>query len=399
MNKYTQPILIVSDDQAELDEVKLHLSSSYSRIYDVLDDELAIHFFEKKRVALLLLCFRSLHRAETFYLKLFRSCESIYEIPHQVIVFVARSELERAYELCRREIFHSFVIVRPLLSEHFLRLAVNQALEKRAAHLVIHRGRSLLKRLAGQFERIRKEFDQLITDSHAVREDQRGVQQSLAKSIDEQLSVFRDGLMGKEMQKIVTVHDSAALNKEFDQLLDKDIAGQLEYYHSKMDERLGGWTSHLEKHISLLEQTSDEVREIQQLQPPKILIIDDDEIQRHMLSSVLLADGYHVETASGGNEGMSMLLTKVPDLVLLDYEMPDLDGVSLLRKARKSSQIKDLPMIMLTGHREKEVVKLCLDHGANGYLVKPVEIERLYEHLDQYFPRPAPKQVMPIVRT
>lgn len=397
MKQFNHPILIVSDNEGELEEIKLHLSGGFSRIYDVQDEDVAIHLFEKRRIAVLLLAFKSIHRAEAFYLKLFRNCESIYEIPHQVVVFVARSELERAYELCRREIFHSFVIIRPMLSEHFLRLSVIQALEKRAAHLKLHRGRELLKRLGGQFARIRKEFEQLMSDNKTLRDDQRTVQQSLAKSIDHRLGMFCESLMGKEMQKVVTVHDSAALNNEFTQLREKDIAGQLEFFHEKMDKTLDCWTGSLEKHLSLMEQSSDDVQEVEQLIPPQILLIDDDDIQRHMLSSVLTAEGYDVQQAANGKEGMSMLLNKTPDLVLLDYEMPELDGATLLRKVRNSPNLKNLPVVMLTGHSEKEVVKVCLESGANDYLVKPVQVLRLHEHLDKFVPRPVVPQGKPIV--
>lgn len=386
MKKHEQPILIVSDDQDELEEVKLHLSSSYSRIYDVVDEELAIHFFEQKCIAVLLLVFRSLQRAEKFYLKLFHQCEHIYEIPHQVVVLITRGELERAYELCRREIFHSFVIVRPMLSEHFLRLAMNQALEKRAAQLKIHQAREMLKRLAIQFEHIRKEFDQLMADNHALQKTQHSVQRDLTESINHRLGVFRDSLMGTGMQDVVTVHNAQALTKKFDHLQHEDIEGQLEFYHGMMNDALNGWTQNMESKLTMLEQVSTEVTQRRQEEKPDVLIVDDDDIQRHLVVTVLDQNGYEVRQAANGREGMSMLLAKPPDLVFLDIEMPDLNGVELLKKARRSSQLKEVPIIMLTGHHEKEVVKNCLENGADDYLVKPVTIERLCERMKHYFP-------------
>jgi CheY-like chemotaxis protein len=390
MTIHKEPILVVSDNEGELEEIKQHLSGGYSQVYEALNEDAAVRCFEKKRVALLLLAMNSLHKAETFYLKLFHSSEHIYEIPHQVIVFVTRSELERAYELCLREIFHSFVIIRPLLSEHFLRLAVRHALEKRDSHTTIQRGRKLLQRLAEHVEHMRSEFDQLMADNKVLREQQHTAQRGLASSINSRLGIFRDSLMEPEMQKIVTVHDFEALHREFERLRGGEIISQLEYYHDQMDMALDSWTGNLEKQLNLLELASADANQAKQTSTPQILIIDDDAIQRHMLSSVLEEEGYAVLQAANGNEGMGMLLAKTPDLVLLDYEMPDLDGISLLRKARMSPQLKNLPVIMLTGHSEKEVVQLCLNHGANDYLVKPVKVERLREHLGQFLPRPVP---------
>ncbi len=387
MNNYDQPILIVSDNESELEEIRLHLSNGYTQVHAILNEDAAIRFFEAKKPALLLLAFNSLHRAETFYLTLFHACENIYDIPHQVIVFVTRSELERAYELCLREIFHSFVIVRPLLSQHFLRLAVTHALEKREARLTIQRGHKLMHRLAGHVEGMREEFDQLVRENKVFREKQHGAQKGLVTSINARLGIFRDSLMGPDMKEIVTVHDFEALHREFERVREGGIVDQLEHHHAKMEKALDSWTGNLEKHLMLLEKASVEVKQVKDSRVVKILVIDDDDIQRHMLCTVLEGRGYCVLQAANGNEGMGMLLSTEPDLVLLDYEMPDLDGVSLLRKVRTSPQLKDLPIIMLTGHHEKEVVKLCLASGANDYLVKPVHVERLHEHLNIFLPR------------
>ncbi len=390
MNNYDQPILIVSDNESELEEIRLHLNNGYTQVHGVLKEDDAIRIFDAKKPALLLLAFNSLHKAETFYLKLFHACEHIYDIPHQVIVFVTRSELERAYELCLREILHSFVIVRPLLSEHFLRLAVTHALEKREAKITIKHGYKLMQRLAAHVESMREEFDQLVRENKVFREQQHSEQRGLVASINSRLGIFRDSLMGPDMQEVVTVHDFEALHREFERVREGGIVEQLERHHAKIDKAMDGWTGNLEKHLTLLERTSVDVKKVKETQLLQILVIDDDDIQRSMLTSVLEESGYKVFQAANGNEGMGMLLSKGPDLVLLDYEMPGLDGVSLLRKMRMSPQLKDLPVIMLTGHREKDVVKRCLDNGANGYLVKPVRVERLHEHLGHFLPRPEP---------
>ncbi len=120
---------------------------------------------------------------------------------------------------------------------------------------------------------------------------------------------------------------------------------------------------------------------------PKILIIDDDEIQRLMLSAVLESQGYMVQLADNGIEGMRILLADTPDLVLLDYEMPEIDGIELLTKMRKSHSAEDLPVIMLTGHNEVDVVNSCLMSGANDFLVKPVKVESLHNCLQHFFPQ------------
>jgi CheY-like chemotaxis protein len=385
MIRKNDPILIVGDSDEELDEVKMHLDIGYSKIYSTTDEEVATSLFEEKRPALLMLDFSTLEDAERFYLQLFHNCEHIYEIPHQTTVFVTRRELDQAYELCRREIFNDFVITRPLISEHRMRLSVAQALEKRSLRLGIQHGQILLKRLAGQIEHMRNDFQGLLQQSEGLRDKNRIGNQSLFNSIEQRLNVFRDSLMGPSMHSIVNVLDPAALTKQFEQLQRSDLQAELEQHHGKMDEALSAWTSNLESNLHLLEQAANTVRE-QQKQEPTILLIDDDAMQRQMLGDILEEAGYVVQTAASGAEGLGKLLHEQPALVLLDYEMPELDGMSLLKKVRATEEIKELPIIMLTGHSEKEVVRACLGAGANDYLVKPVGHERLLERVGRVLP-------------
>lgn len=381
MFRKNDPILVVGDDDSELVEIEEHLDIGYSHIFTTTDIDEGATLFEKKRPAALLLSFEQIETAERFYLELFHHCENIYEIPHQTVVFVTRRELDRAYELCRREIFNDFVITRPLLSEHRLRLSVSQALEKRALRLGVQHGQVLLKRLAAMIDNLREEFHQTLSGGQHLIAQQKGMQQDILSSIEYRLGIFRDSLMGPSMHAIVNVQDPAALKLHFEKLQEEEIRSQLEKYHGKMDEALVAWTSNLENHLGLLEQASTLYHQENNEETPTILLIDDDAMQREILNGILSEAGYNVIQAADGSEGLGLLMASIPSLVLLDYEMPGLDGAGLLKKARSTAELGSVPIIMLTGHSEKDVVGQCLGAGATDYLVKPVQRERLLERV------------------
>lgn len=102
-----------------------------------------------------------------------------------------------------------------------------------------------------------------------------------------------------------------------------------------------------------------------------LLVVDDDEGNRDVLSRRLLRDGYEVMLAEGGKQALRMLNRYNFDLVLLDIMMPDMDGISVLAELKKSPNLNQLPVIMITAVDEIETIAHCIESGADDYLLKP----------------------------
>ncbi|WP_434752064.1 response regulator transcription factor [Paenibacillus amylolyticus] len=106
-----------------------------------------------------------------------------------------------------------------------------------------------------------------------------------------------------------------------------------------------------------------------------ILIVDDDEKIVSMLRRGLAFEGYEVQTASNGAEGLSKLMDKEPDIVVLDVMMPQVDGFEVCRRLREAGS--KVPVLMLTAKDEVQSRVTGLDTGADDYLVKPFALEEL----------------------
>lgn len=106
-----------------------------------------------------------------------------------------------------------------------------------------------------------------------------------------------------------------------------------------------------------------------------ILIVDDDEKIVSMLRRGLAFEGYEVQTASNGAEGLSKLMDKEPDVVVLDVMMPQIDGFEVCRRLREAGS--KVPVLMLTAKDEVQSRVIGLDTGADDYLVKPFALEEL----------------------
>lgn len=106
-----------------------------------------------------------------------------------------------------------------------------------------------------------------------------------------------------------------------------------------------------------------------------ILIIDDEKAIRKTLSEILSYEGYKIEEASDGEEGLKKFKEKTFDVVLCDIKMPKLDGIEFLDKAREVNP--DVPVIMISGHGTIETAVEAVKKGAYDYIAKPPDLNRL----------------------
>ena len=103
----------------------------------------------------------------------------------------------------------------------------------------------------------------------------------------------------------------------------------------------------------------------------KVLAVDDDVIMTKMLDKILTANAFEVSTANNGLDAIEAVRRDVPDVIVLDLMMPDLNGWEVCREIRTFSQV---PILVLSAVVDSEGVMRALEEGANDYLVKPVPV-------------------------
>lgn len=116
-----------------------------------------------------------------------------------------------------------------------------------------------------------------------------------------------------------------------------------------------------------------------------LMIVDDNELNRDVLSRRLAHKGYAVTVAAGGPEALAAVAAASYDLVLLDVEMPDMSGLEVLARLRETNTQTQLPVIMVTARTEGADVVEAFRLGANGYVTKPIDfpvaLARIVTHL------------------
>lgn len=116
----------------------------------------------------------------------------------------------------------------------------------------------------------------------------------------------------------------------------------------------------------------------------KILIVEDNELSRDMLSRRLRRKGYEVVTAEDGESGIAMANQHLPDLILMDLSLPKLDGWQTTRKIKENPQTKHIPVIALTAHAMSGDREKAIEAGCDDYDTKPVDLRRLLTKIQRF---------------
>jgi CheY-like chemotaxis protein len=122
----------------------------------------------------------------------------------------------------------------------------------------------------------------------------------------------------------------------------------------------------------------------------KILLVEDNEMNRDMLSRRLARKGYDVSIAVDGSEGITKAQSETPDLILMDMSLPVVDGWDATRRLRNTPETRAIPIIALTAHAMASDRDRALEAGCDDYDTKPVDLTRLLAKIETLLGRADP---------
>src|SRR5262249_50323083 len=113
----------------------------------------------------------------------------------------------------------------------------------------------------------------------------------------------------------------------------------------------------------------------------KVLVIEDDEYSRDALAHLLMAEDYETQSANDGETGLAKARALHPDVIVLDLNLPGIDGKQVIQMVRRDGQLKNVPILVVTGDQDR-AAQSAVELGADGYLTKPVEFDALIRAID-----------------
>jgi DNA-binding response OmpR family regulator len=385
-------ILIVSDSADELRSVQDLMTADLGGYWSTDDDTQALKLFAEKQPAVLILAYQEIERAERFYLTLFRQCSQIQEIPHQTLVLCKNTEAELAFTLCQSGTIDDYVVNRPLYDPFRLRLSVRQALDRRSV-------RQESVRLNKQLSGVGKDLDRLdafVGNSLAAGE--RSQQEALkafddyAHRIGSHLHQLEHSLRDPALGNAIQILDHGLLSQQFDRVRQKAIEPETRRVQERL-QKSGAWIRQFSEHYT------------ERLQPlrdepfpaalPEVMLVEDDPAYLDMLRIMLDNAGFRVITAECGEAALTELHRRRPDIMLLDYRMPGIDGVETLRRMKADPDLRNLPVIMLTAISERDVVNKSIHLGAQDFIVKPSDRDTILAKILVHLPADIAQRIAP----
>lgn len=361
-------ILIVTNSADELRAVRELMTDELGGYWSADNETAGLRLFEEHHPSVLLLAFDDIDNAQSFYLTLYRQNRQIQDIPHQSLLLCKNTESEKAYALCQSGTIDDYVVNRPLYDPFRLRLSVQHALKRR---LLSQQSNTQYRQLANVGSDVRQ-LD------HYVGKELAGVQvqqqnslsafQRMTSKLMSQLDSFEERLRDPAMDGVVKVIDPAALRLQFDQLRQKSI----ELEARAVEDKLYRAGESIKEFGDGFRQCVEPIQ-LNSLPPalPEVMVVDDDELYREMLLTIFEDAGMRAIAVEDGEAALSKLRFRRPDLILMDYQMPGLDGIATLRRLKADLNLKAVPVVMLTGDSERTVVERCIRSGAAGFVVKP----------------------------
>lgn len=375
--------MVLTDVASDGDLVHLVLMDDYPQTFLSTKPENFEKDLEQYRPQVLLFAFRSLETSEACYLDMHKQSKLINELPHISLVLCDKDDVRRSYELCKSDFFDDYVLFWPIahdarrlsMSIHLaLRSLNNQnscakmtqitAQARRIAELdsqlekAMQTGRMHTAHAQSAVRQAQKQVDNALSSFMRASTEQRGAE-SPAATLPEQIRAEITRKNEFEVQPSL---------REVD-----ETVGQLEHWINSLKAEL---TGPLEA-ARLMALKSKRMR-------PYILVVDDDDLMRKLLTRVLTAEDYDVDAASNAFAALKLLQTGVPDLILMDVQMPSISGIQLTRRLREIDTYAAIPVLMLTGRGERQVILDSRAAGATDFIVKPFEREVLLGKLKQH---------------
>ncbi len=370
-------ILVASDSSSDAALVKSLLGGAFDHVFTSTVADKAVEDFESRLPQVLVLAFDELAKAERYYLGLYRLSRKIQSQPHRTVILCDKDEVKEVAELCFKQSFDDYVLFWPMNHDaQRLRMSVHHALRDLAARQSSGPSAAEFAAQARRLAKLEALLDHQVAMGGQRIDVARGAIQQAEQDIDAALHGFSRRLCEGALPAGVGPTDATGLDREVHKLIRDEIHPPLRVAVESV-QPVQHWVDDLrqqcEPHLEsarALNALADRVR-------PIVLIVDDDDFQRKIVARILESENYELLFAASGIEALNVLGRSRPDLVLMDVLMPGMDGIETTRRIKAVPQLANLPVIMVTGKSEGNVVVDSLRAGAADFVVKPLDREKL----------------------
>ncbi|MDI3323140.1 response regulator [Pontibacterium granulatum] len=372
----SQPLALVLSESAELFKETEALLSDYGlQIIDTGTEEAMAQACARPEPKILFIRFQRVEKGIEHYVQLHSSVQNLRNVKHYSVALCGAEETGQALGYCMNHLIDTYIVVDPLHDKFRFNLTIHQALEG----LVQSNQQSQSLQFSETIIETKEQLDQLIVSglSNGMA-CQTQTLQDFQQLINQTLTELR-ALPDDALKQLNTA--TPGLPQQLEQGADT--------LKSRAEQNIRSWSETLqESYDKLSEQLSIPARGGIYLKK-RVMVIDDDSMYASVVKKILMDSGYQPFIHTSAKDALPAMMKQKPDILLLDYEMPDYSGTKVLEYMDRYQQLCDIPVIMLTGHRNKEVFKACMNAGASDFIIKPASKEIFVQKIEKHLSRKA----------
>jgi len=380
-------VLVVSESATDAVLIKTLLKEDFDNVLVRICPDAKMEAAEllECHPKVLLMAFRDISKAEQCYLGLFRTHSAAALQSHRAILLCSKEAVKQSFEVCRRGLFDDYVLFWPMTYDApRLRMTVHRALADLASNpenamtalTIAAQARRILDLEATLAQQLELGRHHIEAAGHALVHAERDVGTALG-ALSAGIAAAAGGRSATpEALDIV----AAAVSR-----CSKDVVMPRFQNVTELLQPLKQWAGELQQTVSAHRESGGTLEALTARLRPVVLIVDDDEFQQRLLSLMLEPEGYQLRFASTGTEALRELYRSPVDLILLDFKLPDLNGIEVTRRLKGEPRLAGIPVIMITGNSDRDLVLESRRKGVADFIVKPVERSVVLEKLRRHY--------------
>ncbi|WP_019556111.1 response regulator [Thiomicrorhabdus arctica] len=363
--------LYIIDGSELIEELKLHLAAQFQ------DYKIAKSGAEAEKICVIeqphIILFGTNHliNSSEIYLDLMVKHKDLEF--HRSILMVKAEDAAEAAKLCTDRVFNDYIIVKPLYDKEVFNSVIRRCIEVIAEH-------GSLEELSDvELELRNVQINGL--ENHKTETLLQNKTRTTQQQFKTEMSSDIDDFTGKVIHDLDDGKDAQHIKKSITNLSEK-LHHSLERGDKDMNSALSEWeklSAITQKQLNSGLSSAIKATKVQRT----ILIIEDDEFYLNVLAAGLETEGYCIKKTLTGKLGLEMINQIRPDLIILDWNLPDIMGSFVLKTIKSSIKFCHIPVIVLTGHSQVSIIKEAMALGASDFIVKPSDKKQMLNKIQQ----------------
>jgi CheY-like chemotaxis protein len=304
-------------------------------------------------------------------------------LSHRTLLLCDKDSVRRAFDLCMQEVFDDYVLFWPMVHDaKRLAMSVHLALGTLDKALALA-PLSELATLARRAEALEEQLAQQVRLGRVHAQSAQTTAQMAQASVNRAMGDLSDRILSTGLDDALTVRDAARMEQAFGKLQSESVMPALERL-VQATQPVRQWVDTITSELAEPLQAVRRMVHCAKQSRPLLLVVDDDEYMCRLLRQVLSNAQYEVQTVGTAADAQRFLVANRPDLILMDFVLPDASGIVLMRQIRGGDFNLDIPVIMLTGQAEKHVILESRKAGAVDFVAKPFNRDILLNKVAQH---------------